>query len=42
MVPHQSVVPRGGGDDTDGDESGVAAFPRIVHLNITATFMCLS
>ena len=41
MVLQGFVVPRGGGDATDGDESSATAFPRNDHLNIMVTFMCL-
>ena len=42
MVWQGFVVPRGGGDDMDADESGAAAVPRNDYLNMIATFMCLS
>ena len=42
MVPQDVMVPRGGGNNMDGDENGAVTFLRNDHLNITATFMCLS
>ena len=42
MVQQGVLVTRGGGNGTDGDESGPAAFPRSDQLNLTAMFICVS